>query len=104
MSVSFLLYVPLLLGLVAAYRCLRATRVMYSVGIGRHNSFVGYAACRYLLLFGNHKTNVLADMLSDSKKYKDLRSEKHTYKSAIGSKRIENPYTIFRQIANQPAH
>ena len=28
-------------------------------------------------------------MLSDSKKYKDLRSEKHTYKSAIGSKRIE---------------
>ena len=37
-------------------------------------------------------------MLSDSIKYKDLRSEKHTYKSAIGSKRIENPYTIFRQI------
>ena len=28
-------------------------------------------------------------MLSDSKKYKDLRSETHTYKSAIGSKRIE---------------
>ena len=37
-------------------------------------------------------------MLSDSIKYKDLRSEKHTYKSAIGSKRIENPYIIFRQI------
>ena len=51
----------------------------------------------------NSKTNVLSDMLSDSKKYKDLRSEKHTYKSAIGSKRIENPYTQFRQIANQPA-
>ena len=49
--------------------------------MGRHNSFVGYAACRYLLLFGNHKTNVLSDMLSDSIKYKDLRSEKHTYKS-----------------------
>ena len=29
MSVSFLLYVPLLLGLVAAYRCLGATRVMF---------------------------------------------------------------------------
>ena len=43
-------------------------------------------------------------MLSDSKKYQDLRSEKHTYKLAIGSKRIENPYIIFRQIANQPAH
>ena len=28
-------------------------------------------------------------MLSDSIKYKDLRSEKHTYKSAIGSKRIK---------------
>ena len=81
MSVSFLLYVPLLLGLVAAYRCLRATRVMFSVGMGQHNSFVGYAACRYLLLFGNHKTNVLSDLQSDSKKYKDLRSEKHTYKS-----------------------
>ena len=37
-------------------------------------------------------------MLSDSKKYQDLRSEKHTYKLAIGSKRIENSYTIFRQI------
>ena len=37
-------------------------------------------------------------MLSDSIKYKDLRSETHTYKSAIGSKRIENPYIIFRQI------
>ena len=43
-------------------------------------------------------------MLSDSIKYKDLRSEKHTYKSEIGSKRIENPYIIFRQIANQPVH
>ena len=43
-------------------------------------------------------------MLSDSIKYKDLRSEKHTYKLAIGSKRIENPYIQFRQIANQPAH
>ena len=72
MSVSFLLYVPLLLGLVAAYRCLRATRVMFSVGMGRHNSFVGYAACRYLLLFGNHKTNVLPDMLSGCIEYKDL--------------------------------
>ena len=37
-------------------------------------------------------------MLSDSKKYQDLRSEKHTYKLAIGSKRIENPYIQFRQI------
>ena len=37
----------------------------------------------------NSKTNVLSDMPSDSKKYKDLRSEKHTYKLAIGSKRIE---------------
>ena len=37
-------------------------------------------------------------MQSDSKKYKDLRSEKHTYKSKIGSNRIENPYTQFRQI------
>ena len=43
-------------------------------------------------------------MLSDSIKYKDLRSETHTYKSEIGSKRIENPYTQFRQITNQPAH
>ena len=43
-------------------------------------------------------------MLSGCIEYKDLRSEKHTYKSAIGSKRIENPYIIFRQIANQPAH
>ena len=34
----------------------------------------------------------------DSIKYKDLRSEKHTYKSKIGSNRIENPYTQFRQI------
>ena len=52
----------------------------------------------------NSKSNVLSDMLSDSIKYQDLRSEKHTYKLAIGSKRIENPYTIFRQITNQPAH
>ena len=37
----------------------------------------------------NSKTNVLSDMPSDSKKYKDLRSEKHTYKLAIVSKRIE---------------
>ena len=37
-------------------------------------------------------------MPSDSIKYQDLRSEKHTYKSEIGSKRIENPYTKFRQI------
>ena len=37
----------------------------------------------------NNKTNVLSDMPSDSKKYKDLRSEKHTYKLAIVSKRIE---------------
>ena len=51
----------------------------------------------------NSKANVLSDMPSDSKKYKDLRSEKHTYKLAIGSKRIENPYIIFRQITNQPA-
>ena len=29
----------------------------------------------------NNKTNVLADMLSDSIKYKDLRSATHTYKS-----------------------
>ena len=46
-------------------------------------------------------------MQSDSIKYKDLRSEKHTYKSAIGSKRIENPYIIFRQIfrcAQQHVH
>ncbi len=27
----------------------------------------------------NNKTNVLADMLSDSIKYEDLRSETHTY-------------------------
>ena len=27
---------------------------------------------------GNNKTNVLSDMLSDSIKYKDLRSETHT--------------------------
>ena len=37
----------------------------------------------------NSKTNVLSDMPSDSKKYKDLRSEKHTYKLAIVSKLIE---------------
>mgnify|MGYP006918687945 FL=1 len=43
-------------------------------------------------------------MLSGCIEYKDLRSEKHTYKSEIGSKRIENPYTQFRQIANQPVH
>ena len=52
----------------------------------------------------NSKTNVLPDMLSGCIEYKDLRSEKHTYKLAIGSKRIENPYIIFRQITNQPAH
>ena len=46
----------------------------------------------------NSKTNVLPDMLSGCIEYQDLRSEKHTYKLAIGSKRIENPYTIFRQI------
>ncbi|WP_443733617.1 hypothetical protein, partial [Xylanibacter rarus] len=51
----------------------------------------------------NSKTNVLPDMLSGCIEYKDLRSEKHTYKLAIGSKRIENPYIIFRQITNQPA-
>ncbi len=50
----------------------------------RHNSFV--ATYR---LQRNSKTNVLSDMPSDSKKYKDLRSEKHTYKLAIVSKRIE---------------
>ena len=37
----------------------------------------------------NSKTNVLSDMLSDCIEYQDLRSEKHTYKLAIGSKRIE---------------
>ena len=37
----------------------------------------------------NSKTNVLSDMRSNSIEYQDLRSEKHTYKSAIGSKRIE---------------
>ena len=37
----------------------------------------------------NSKTNVLSDMRSDSIEYQDLRSEKHTYKLAIGSKRIE---------------
>ena len=37
----------------------------------------------------NSKTNVLSDMLSDSIKYQDLRSKKHTYKLAIVSKRIE---------------
>ena len=38
----------------------------------------------------NNKSNVLSDMLSDSKKYKDLRSETHTYLiKKIGSKRIE---------------
>ena len=38
---------------------------------------------------GSHKSNVLPDMLSGCIEYKDLRSEKHTYKLAIGSKRIE---------------
>ena len=37
----------------------------------------------------NSKTNVLPDMLSGCIEYQDLRSEKHTYKLAIGSKRIE---------------
>ena len=37
----------------------------------------------------NSKANVLSDMLSDSIEYQDLRSEKHTYKLAIGSKRIQ---------------
>ena len=37
----------------------------------------------------NSKTNVLPDMLSGYIEYQDLRSEKHTYKLAIGSKRIE---------------
>ena len=37
----------------------------------------------------NSKTNVLPDMLSGCIEYKDLRSEKHTYKLAIVSKRIE---------------
>jgi hypothetical protein len=59
----------------------------------------------FSLLQRNDKTNVLSDMLSDSIKYQDLRSEKHTYKSAIGSKRIKKlasltvgSYTLFRQI------
>jgi hypothetical protein len=52
----------------------------------------------------NSKTNVLPDMLSGCIEYQDLRSKKHTYKLAIVSKRIENPYTQFRQITNQPAH
>ena len=51
----------------------------------RHNSFVA----TYRELQRNSKTNVLSDMPSDSKKYKDLRSEKHTYKLAIVSKQIE---------------
>jgi hypothetical protein len=49
----------------------------------------------FSLLQRNNKTNVLSDMLS----------EKHTYKSAIGSKRIiklasltVGSYTLFRQI------
>ena len=37
----------------------------------------------------NSKANVLSDMLSDSIEYQDLRSQKHTYKLAIVSKRIE---------------
>ncbi len=37
----------------------------------------------------NSKANVLPDMLSGCIEYQDLRSEKHTYKLAIGSKRIE---------------
>ena len=37
----------------------------------------------------NSKTNVLPDMLSGCIEYQDLRSEKHTYKLAIVSKRIE---------------
>jgi hypothetical protein len=49
--------------------------------------------CFVVMQLRNNKSNVLSDMLSDSIKYKDLRSEKHTYKLAIGSKRIENPYT-----------
>ena len=51
----------------------------------RHNSFVA----TYRELQRNSKTNVLLDMLSDSIKYQDLRSKKHTYKLAIVSKRIE---------------
>ena len=51
----------------------------------RHNSFVA----TYRELQRNSKTNVLSDMLSDSIKYQDLRSKKHTYKLAIVSKRIE---------------
>mgnify|MGYP000180545107 CR=1 FL=1 len=34
-------------------------------------------------------------MLSDSIKYKDLRSEKHTYKSEIGSKRIKKILILY---------
>ena len=37
----------------------------------------------------NSKANVLPDMLSGCIEYQDLRSEKHTYKLAIVSKRIE---------------
>lgn len=51
----------------------------------RHNSFVA----TYRELQRNSKTNVLLDMLSDSIKYQDLRSKKHTYKLAIVSKQIE---------------
>ena len=45
--------------------------------------------CIVVIQLRNNKSNVLSDMLSDSIKYKDLRSEKHTYKSAIGSNRIK---------------
>ena len=75
MSVSFLLYVPLLLGLVAAYRCLRATRVMF---------------CR------------ICNPTAKNIRIFDPRLIPINQK--IGSNRIENPYIIFRQIANQPAH
>ena len=75
MSVSFLLYVPLLLGLVAAYRCLGATRVMF---------------CR------------ICNPTAKNIRIFDPRLIPINQK--IGSNRIENPYIIFRQIANQPAH
>ena len=75
MSVSFLLYVPLLLGLVAAYHCLGATRLLF---------------CR---------------ICNPTAKNIRICDPKNTpINQKIGSKRIENPYTQFRQIANQPVH
>ena len=64
--------------------------ILYSgrLQISRHISLVAtYPSARDI--FAAAVTNVLPDMLSGCIEYKDLRSEKHTYKSEIGSKRIK---------------